>query len=227
MFEEQKKRLLESLDIAHEAYYQDGIFGGPSLYFHVQSLDAARNRQCDRFIECTYAMLASWGMHRMGSGGSKMREFEDFQSSMHKVWPLAAGLQDKQPGKLTEDEWSQLRTMFCEIRCMATATSLVGNSKVLAHLLPNLVPPVDREYTLMFLFGKKQIVNDMDREWQNLRQVLQGFFHPVVQNPVFQEKAERWLAQQERFRWDTSALKIVDNLVIALKQPAKAQTAGQ
>jgi hypothetical protein len=42
--------------------------------------DAARDRQFDRFAESTYAMLAAWGMHRMGSGGSKMREFDEVQS---------------------------------------------------------------------------------------------------------------------------------------------------
>jgi hypothetical protein len=216
MFEDQKSRLLGALDLAHEAYYKDGIFGGPSLYFHLQSLDAARKQQFDRFTECTYAMLAAWGMHRMGSGGSKMREFNEFQLSMTKVWPLAVQLQEKIPGALTEDDWGCLKSMFYEIRCMATRTSLVGNSKVLAHLLPNLVPPIDREYTLTFLFGNKQITNDIDREWQKLRQILQGFFHPVVQQPVFQARADQWLAQPERFKWDTSHLKILDNIVIAL-----------
>jgi len=232
MFEDQKSRLLGALDLAHEAYYKDGIFGGPSLYFHLQSLDAARNRQFDRFTECTYAMLAAWGMHRMGSGGSKMREFDEFHSSMKKVWPLSVQLQEKTPGALAEEDWRCLKSMFCEIRCMATGTLLVGNSKVLAHLLPNLVPPVDREYTLTFLFGNKQITNDIDREWQKLRQILECFFHPVVQHPVFQAKAGEWLAQRERFRWDTSQLKILDNLVIALsalsridKQDANVQAA--
>jgi hypothetical protein len=95
--------------------------------------------------------------------------------------------------------------------------------KVLAHLLPNLVPPVDREYTLTFLFGNKQIANDMEKEWQKLRQILQGFFHPVVQNPIFQARAEQWLAQPERLRWDTSALKILDNLVIALSALSRGE----
>jgi hypothetical protein len=67
-----------ALDSAHAAYYENETFGGPSLYFQVQSLNAARERNFDRFCECTYAMLASWGMHRMGSRGSKMREFGDF-----------------------------------------------------------------------------------------------------------------------------------------------------
>lgn len=214
MFLEQKARILESLDAVHSAYYEKETFGGPSLYFHVQSLDAARKGQFDRFAECSYAMLAAWGMHRMGSGGSKMREFHDFQSSLQKIWPLSVQLQGKRPGDLKEDDWSCLTRMFCEIRCMATGTSLVGNSKVLAHLVPNLVPPVDREYTLSFLFGNKQITNDLDGEWAKMRHILQDFFYPVTEEPLFRAKAEEWLAQRDRYKWDTSMLKIADNLVI-------------
>ena len=161
MFDDQKSKLLGGLDAAHAAYYKDETFGGPSLYFHIQALNAARERQFDRFCECSYAMLASWGMHRMGSRGSKMREFGEFHSSLTLVWPLAAQLQGKIPSELSEGDWNSLKNLFCGIRCMATGTSLVGNSKVLAHLLPNLVPPVDREYTLTFLFGNKQITNDL------------------------------------------------------------------
>ena len=216
MFDDQKSKVLGALDSAHAAYYENETFVGPSLYFHVQSLNAARERNFDRFCECTYAMLASWGMHRMGSRGSKMREFGDFQSSLRAVWPLATPLQGKTPNELTESDWECLKSIFCGIRCMATHTSLVGNSKVLAHLLPNLVPPVDREYTLTFLFRNKQIKNDLQAEWEKLKQILQGFFHPVGQDLLFQAKADEWLAQRNQFKWDTSELKILDNLVIGL-----------
>jgi hypothetical protein len=223
MFDDQRTRLLEALEVAHSAYYKKEILGGPSLYFHVQSLDAARERQFDRFAECTYSMLAAWGMHRMGSGGSKMREFDEYQSSLKKIWPLSLQLREKTPSELAEEDWNRLKNMFCELRCMATGTSLVGNSKVLAHLLPNLVPPVDREYTLTFLFRNKQITNDLHGEWGKLRQMLQEFFYPVVQVPLFQTKADEWLAQGDRFRWDTSKLKILDNVMIGLSAISRSE----
>jgi len=223
MFDNQKSRVLGTLDAAHATYYKNETFGGPSLYFHLQSLKAAREQQFDQFAEYTYAMLSSWGMHRMGSGGSKMREFGDFHSSLNAVWPLAIQLQGKTPGELTESDWEGLKNLFCGIRCMATATSLVGNSKVLAHLLPDLVAPVDREYTLTFLFGNKQITNDLQGEWLKLKQILQGFFHPVAQDPLFRAKAHEWLTHSNRFKWDTSQLKILDNLVIGVESLSRAE----
>jgi hypothetical protein len=132
-------------------------------------------------------------------------------------------VQDKTPGNLNEADWSDLKTIFSGIRCMASGASLVGNSKVMAHLMPHLIPPVDREYTLKFLFGNGQITNGIDVEWKKLAQVLEGFFYPVIRSPLFQAKAEIWLAHNDRFRWDTSYLKILDNLVIGFSKMLRAE----
>jgi hypothetical protein len=218
MFDSQRNGLLNALDAAHDAYYQAATFGGPSLHFHLKSLKAARTQDFERFVEYAYAVLASWGMHRMGPGGSKMCEFDDYHVSLQSVWPVALRLQKKTPGNLDEVDWSNLKTVFCKIRCMASGTSLVGNSKVMAHLLPHLVPPVDREYTLKFLFRHGQIVNGIEGEWTKLKQILSGFFYPVAQSPVFQTKAEGWLTHVDQFKWDTSCLKIIDNLIIGLSK---------
>jgi hypothetical protein len=93
----------------------------------------------------------------------------------------------------------------------------------MAHALPNLVPPVDREYTLTFLFGHGQIVNGIDSEWQKLQSMLRGFFYPVLQSEAFALKAAHWLQQTEKFRWDTSPLKVVDNLVIGFVRHRRAE----
>jgi hypothetical protein len=98
MFDDQKNKILGALDAAHETYYKDETFGGPSLYFHIQALKAARDRQFERFAECTYAMLASWGMHRMDSRGSKMREVGEFYSSLNEILAACGSA----PGENTE-----------------------------------------------------------------------------------------------------------------------------
>ena len=226
MFDDQQNRLLAALAAAHDTYYRAEVFGGPSLHFHLRSLEAARAQDFERFVEYVYAVLASWGMHRMGFGGSKMREFGEFYSSLRLVWPIALQLHEKTPSSLGASDWSSLRAVFCGIRCMASGTSLVGNSKVMAHLLPKLIPPVDREYTLKFLFRHGRITNGIEVEWKKLVQILNGFFYPVAQSPLFQPKAEEWLMHNDRYKWDTSPLKIVDNLVIGLSKMVRAKQAA-
>jgi hypothetical protein len=107
---------------------------------------------------------------------------------------------------------------------MSTETSLVGNSKVMAHALPNLVPPVDREYTLKLLYGHGRIKNGIEREWKTLEQILRDFFYPAVQSDQFQEALRGWMKQPEPFAWDTSELKVAANLVIGL---AKLEGSGR
>ncbi|SFI48582.1 hypothetical protein SAMN04515618_1304 [Collimonas sp. OK307] len=149
-----------------------------------------------------------------------MREFNEFSDSLSHVWPIAMQLQDRTPYNLNTSDWDNLKLVFSKIRCMASGTSLVGNSKIMAHLLPNLIPPVDRQYTLKFLFGNAQIKNGIDLEWHKLLLILGNFFYPIVRSQIFQSKIEKWNAQGGQFRWDTSPLKMVDNLIIGLSKIA-------
>jgi hypothetical protein len=36
-------------------------------------------------------------------------------------------------------------------------------------MLPRIVPPIDREYTLWYLFGNKTIKNDLEGEWELMK----------------------------------------------------------
>lgn len=216
-FQDQREELVRLHEEAHGAYYDSAIFGGPSLYFHQKALLAAES-DFPRFADLVYAVLASWGMHRMGRGGSKMREFADFNASMTAVWDIVIALRQATPESMDEAGWRDLRRVFVGIRCMATGTSLVGNSKVLAHALPRLVPPVDREYTMNFLFGSAYIDNDIEREWEILQKILCEFFYPVARDRRLQSKLQHWLQSSHLYPWDTSPLKIVDNLVIGFSK---------
>lgn len=223
MFEDQKSRLLGALDEMHTKYCQAKESDWPSLYFHLSSLEAARAGNLERFAECAYAMLVAF---RMNSNNAKMRRFAEFRSSLRLIWPKALQLQEKTPDSLNGYDWGSLREVFWRIRSMDSGTSLVGNSKVMAHLIPNLVPPVDRRYTLSFLFGSSEITNGLDAEWKMLEQILRRFFYPIAQTERFREKTKEWLTSSDRFRWDTSPLKIVDNLVMELFRCHKCGKTG-
>lgn len=111
-------------------------------------------------------------------------------------------------------DWALLEGVFRAIKVMESNTTIVGNSKVMAHLFPNAIAPVDREYTLKFLFGTGNITNDLDKEWLLLRKIHEEFFYPIAQDTGFQKQAQKWIANQTKWPWDTSPLKAVDNLVI-------------
>jgi len=74
--------ILENAETYQQAYYEAETFLGPSLYFHLRALYTRSEPGSSEHLEYVYATLSSWGMHRMGKGGSKMQDFETFRESV-------------------------------------------------------------------------------------------------------------------------------------------------
>ena len=81
---------------------------------------------------------------------------------------------------------------------------------------PNIVPPIDREYTLRYLYGTTTIANDVDKEWRMMGEIMSGFFIPVASDAAFAARADKWIALQRP--WDTSVMKVIDNLLIGSRK---------
>lgn len=202
----------------HESYYKAETFRGPSLYFHQRALETRYQLGSLAHLEYVYATLSSWGMHRMGKGGSKMKSFDMFRRSIEVLGSRLTEAQTFDFREMKDTKWAILEDIFRSLNVMASSTSIVGNSKVMHHMLPNIVPPIDREYTLWYLVGNKSIKNDLDSEWTLMKDIISGFFIPVASNRDFELMASRWLARRDQYPWDTSLLKIVDNLIIGSKK---------
>ena len=208
----------------HDAFYQAKPFGGPSLHFHKRALETRQSPSDERHLEYVYATLVSWGMHRMGKGGSKMEEFESFRQSVNPLKERIAEAQQFAPENMGSEEWAVLEGIFRGIKVMESGTSLVGNSKVMHQMMPNVVPPIDREYTLRYLRGNKTISNSIDLEWDMMKGIISGFFLEVARDAQFGSKAAAWVARQEEYPWDTSVMKVIDNLVIASMKLGEAHS---
>ena len=154
----------------------------------------------------------------MGTGGSKMRPFSAFRASIEPIQDEIAKAQGLAPSAMNEAGWTLLKGIFQTIRIMASGTSLVGNSKVMHHMLPNIVPPIDREYTLRYVCGNTNIANDLDKEWQTMRDLIAGFFVPVATDVAFAAKARGWISDAGAYPWDTSVMKVIDNLLIGSRK---------
>jgi hypothetical protein len=215
--ESKVQNLLDNADRYYAAYHRAETFGGPSLYFHLRALATRESPASPQHLEYVYATLSSWGMHRMGPGGSKMRPFDEFRSSVEPVQEQIVKAQGFLPSAMNEGTWNTLREVFFALKIMASGTSLVGNSKVMHHMLPNIVPPIDREYTLRYLYGNTMIANDLGKEWLTMREIISRFFAPVAADSAFVDKAQRWIAGGKP--WDTSLLKVIDNLLIGSRRP--------
>ena len=104
-----------------------------------------------------YATLVAWGMHRSGKGGAKMPDYYEFKKSILNNRERLYKLKDKRIEhlngnvfKVVQNELEDLCFNVNGICASKTKSKVVSASKTLAHILPNLVPPIDREYTARF-----------------------------------------------------------------------------
>lgn len=213
--------IVENSEAYHSKYYEFEIFSGPSLHFQQRTLASRESANPDTFFEFIYATLASWGMHRMGPKGSKMQDFHTFKGSLYELKEEISQARRIDYRNMTDDDWAVLEKIFKCTNVMASETLLVGNSKVMAHLIPNVIPPIDREHTLKYLTGSKNIRNGPDNEWHLMRKVVENFFIPVASNQDFVSLAESWTSNQNIYPWDTSVFKVIDNLVIGAVKASK------
>jgi hypothetical protein len=194
-------------------------FGGPSVYFHLKAIEAlARHPTAvdalgdDRLFDYLYATLASWGLHRMGPGNAKLADLAELKASfrqqasnLERVQQLQIDrLDPSSVGDVAEQAWK----IMAGLRVGIGQTLLVANSKALHHLLPGLIPPIDRTYTLKFFVGRPYLYPGRDADYFR------------VLYPLFQEIAVRCSGAIHRFiatpaeGMNTSVTKVIDNAIL-------------
>ncbi len=204
-----------------DGFYQGDIFAGPSVFFHRRVIQMIRDSgnynkllTNELFLERIYATLVSWGMHRMGPRGAKMRDFESIRQSidsnrMH-LEALATFKLHELDDAGKEHVKDRLLRVFDNLRVMKSRSQLVGSSKTLHHLLPDLVPPIDREYTVRFFYGTPRSKPSIgpEGEAEVFLEIFDGFHH-VCRNLGLTEAD-----YLDGRYFNTSIPKLIDNAIV-------------
>ena len=184
-------------------------FNGPSLYFHQKALECQQTEfLSNRHIEYVYATLVAWGMHRMGPTGTKMPNFDEFKESIIAHKDKLEELRGKRIEYITGNEIDSiienLNVICFSIKGSTSKSHLVSGSKTLAHILPNLVCPMDRQYTYRFFE-----VNNKDTENDIFKYVMLSMWD-FYQNCNNVKSVQSLLGQT----FNENYPKIFDNLII-------------
>lgn len=189
-------------------------FTGPSIYFHLKTLERSRFIGTSKalgdtcFFEYLYATLASWGMHRMGPMGAKLVEFTDFMKTLQSQKEKILELQGLKLTNLEEEElknaMNRLWNILSNLKVSSTETQLTAGSKALHHLLPDLMPPIDREHTLRFAYGYNPTY---ESEEQRFKKTFPLFWKigNREKNAILQ-----WVGKG----FHTSQTKVIDNAIV-------------
>lgn len=151
-----------------DGFEQSNAFPGPSLYFHERAIerrrahaDAASLLTDTQFLETVYAVLPAWGMHRMGKQKAKVVDFDVMVESFQAMAEPIRALWGRSITSIADDEVAdisdQIWHIIAGVQVSQSETRIVAGSKALHHVLPDLVPPIDRQYTFRFFTGQKSV----------------------------------------------------------------------
>lgn len=189
-------------------------FPESSLYFHKRVIGMVRESgdygkllNDKLFLEFVYATLSTWGMDRM-DGGARLVKFENFQDSVLKNISLLKELSAYKMNEVDEGEIQKIKgelSILFDSLAVMEGKKLVGVSKALHHLLPDLVPPIDGRYTLNFFYGSTNYTE------KNQKDKFFAIFEKFCSISRKVRLTDNDLTQRD---WDTSIPKLIDNAII-------------
>ena len=222
-------------------------FGGPSVYFHLQSIkEQESNFLSDRHIEMIYATLASWGMNRMGNPEgvkTKIVEFSEFKKAIldnrHELQKFYYLRMDSCTPEQYQQYIDDLKPLYFSLKVSNSEATIVAHSKTLAHILPNLVPPIDRHHTVRFFTqNKEDFFHQSGKQIGKYRSItlpkqsgkqFEDFTNYCYKMKMLFSKVDKLMFMIDRESFNTSYPKIMDNLIMAfvrdVPKPKKSASA--
>ena len=196
------------------------LFTGPSVYFHSKAIEAAKSESdflSEKHIEMIYAMLPAWGMHRMGEGKTKVIEWKQFYDGIIKEKERLEKY--KNISILNNDDFiNEIVDLLFKINVSKSDSKLVSSSKVLHHILPDLISPIDRQYSIRFMRGNEnKNLNGENNEKELAKIFICGMYDFLIKNEKELTKYKNSINNE----FNASLTKLFDNLVVAYMRNQK------
>jgi hypothetical protein len=229
--ERMRKRVVQLSDnfIQYLEFFESsGTFIGPSFYFHQKTLTTRRKYgtvmevlQDEFFFDWLYATLTAWGLHRMGQGNTKLDDIEELKRSFRSQ---IGGIQRIEHFRIIDLDETEVPKIAQELWCILShlkvsiaEAQIVANSKALHHLLPSLVPPIDRTYTYNFFYDRNMLSISESEAFQEM--FVQ--FHRIATVNVEQIRGSVGRG------WNTSETKVIDNAIVGYVLKELRSVAGE
>ncbi len=191
------------------------LFTGPSLYFHYKTCtirkkypSAVATLNDKYFFESLYATLTAWGMHRMGPGKAKLVDLDDMMKSFIQQSNNIAKIETLVLSELGSnaiiDVTNRLWEIIFQLKVGIGETKIVANSKALHHLLPNLIPPIDREYTLRFFYNHTTLNQGDEKAFKE----IYPYLHTIASSK------KETIRKKLGHGMNTSETKVIDNAIV-------------
>ena len=196
-------------------FVQHGPFTRPDqLRWHLKAISLRRQHDSVAaaledavFVEALYNTLLAWGVGSRGSSLVPLAEFAPRLRSVNATLKLLEPLRidadnPNNRGSIESLLWNVIESMGV----VRNKAPLVAGSKTLHHLLPDLVPPMDRAYTQTF-FGWHA------PQFQNNQASCFGLAYETLAAVARRVEASEHVGTHA---WHSSVTKVLDNGLVGL-----------
>jgi hypothetical protein len=165
------------------------------------------------FIRLIWDTLEAWNMNQQGAS---LVPPDDLKESIMK-WRLDLlsiykyKLHELKENEIHENVKKPLYKLFVNLNVMASKRRIVGVSKTLHFLLPDLVMPIDGKYTMDYYFSYNKIDKDPQAEFKTFYDILLKNYRIINRLRLTPEDADGK-------GWNTSIPKLIDNAIIGRYQ---------
>ena len=208
------------------------VFGHicPVLFVAEEFTETAKGRRRGRYISFkTKIRVVRRDNHTCQSCGKHLRddevEFDDFKRSIAtqraKLKEFTSLRIDSCPDEQYINYLEDLKGIYYGLKVSISDATIVAHSKTLAHILPNLIPPIDRQYTIRFFTqdNKEFFTESGKYRLVNLPKGIEAQFNDfkkyACRMKALFNRCDRQLFTINKTSFNTSYPKIMDNLIMA------------
>jgi hypothetical protein len=133
-------------------------------------------------------------------------EFSLFAASLARTIEKLTGLEGMRIDRLGPRELARTVETLWDAICGVHIG--VGATKLVAGMLPDLVPPIDREYTVRFFLENKSAIQGDEVKQGNAFRFMYSHFAAICHNKQYEIQARLGTGM------NTSRTKVVDNTIV-------------
>lgn len=155
--------------------------------------------------------LEAWNMNQRGA---KLTTINDFKKSVLKSKTYLTELYNYKLSSLKDnktitDVLELVDLLFYRLSVMESGRKIVGVSKALHFLLPDLIMPIDSKYTMDFFYGYNKVSSKPSSEFNDFKNIFNHFI-------VIIDKLSLNETDVDGDKWNTSLPKLIDNGIIGV-----------
>lgn len=186
-------------------YYREIIY----LHRKYNNIDLLLNDHS--LYSLVYDTLEKWNMNQRGA---KLENIDNIKKSILAAKPLLSSLYKHKLESIKSpiDETGEkiirlLGLVFKGLNIMKTKRRMVGVSKTMHFLLPDLVLPIDGKFTMIYFYGNNKYSDNPDSESKTFKDIF-------IKSSTIAHNLKLTEKDVDGNNWNTSVPKLIDNAII-------------